>query len=112
MSLRLTGPSQAGRRCGFTLGEEKTDCGLDHGLDHEWPAAAGNSEGEASGGFPWDGHQCHQGLDPLRFPVPWALLAVSKEKSLTSYSSFQAESESSSPVGAQGEGNQTGDSHL
>ena len=79
MSLRLTGPSQAGRRCGFTLGEEKTDCGLDHGLDHEWPAAAGNSEGEASGGFPWDGHshQCHQGLNPAWFAVSWALLATS-----------------------------------
>ena len=46
MSLWPTRPSQAGRRCGFTLGEEKTGCGL----DHERTAAAGSSE---EGGLRW-----------------------------------------------------------
>ena len=32
--------------------------------------------GNVSGGFPWDGHQCHKGLNPAWFSVSWALLAT------------------------------------
>ena len=37
----------------------------------------GAARGDVSGGFPWDCHQCHRGLNPLCFSVPWALPAVS-----------------------------------
>lgn len=73
----------------------------------------GTARGEFSGGFPWDGHQCHSGLNPERFSVSWALLAASYKESYSSpVSCLQAQSESCSPVAAQGEDNQTGDSHL
>ena len=65
-----------------------------------------------SGGFCSVSHQVLQGLSPVWLSVSCALLDDSSAKSFTSYSPFQAKSESCSPVGAKGEDTQTGDNHL
>ena len=86
------------------LGKEKQTVGLI--VREQWLQEAVRGE------VPWDSHEYHQRFDPAWFYLLGSAGHKLRKGTHHPTSSLQAKSESWSPVGAQREGNKTGDCHL